>query len=572
MKKTASKQEQKNYLEKSPTGITGFDEVTFGGLPTGRTTLICGAAGCGKTLMAMEFLVHGARDYNEPGVFMAFEETEDEIITNVASLGFDLNDLIKRKLLLLDYVHVDPAEIEETGEYDLEGLFIRLGHAIDTIGAKRVVLDTIESLFSGFGNPLILRAELRRLFHWLKDRGITAIVTGERGEQTLTRQGLEEYVSDCVILLDHRVKEESSTRRLRIIKYRGSVHGSNEYPFMIDDKGFSVFPITSTGKSYPVSTERISSGVPELDSMLGGKGFFRGTSILISGTSGTGKSSIAATFARSVCNIGEKVLYFSLEESEGQIIRNMSSIGLNFESCTKKGLLRFYSMRLVNSGMEMHLTTMHRQIDDFRPSVVIIDPVNSFVAGDNQMEARSLAIRMIDYLKINKITAMMTSLSKEKEDLENTNIFISSFIDTWILLRDIEINAERNRGLYILKSRGMAHSNQLREFLLTGKGIRLLDVYLGQQGVLTGSSRLTAEIRDEEAAKKSLQEIEQKKLILEGKRMEMEARIASIKAAFEAEKAESLMTIEQEEEIIRNLEKNRQEMALSRNKQAGKKI
>jgi circadian clock protein KaiC len=401
--------------------------------------------------------------------------------------------------------------------------------------------------------------------------GVTAIVTGERGEKFLTRQGLEEYVSDCVILLDHRVSEESSTRRLRIIKYRGSMHGTNEYPFLIDKNGFAVFPITSIGKPYSVSNERISSGIPELDDMLGGRGFFKGSSILISGTAGTGKSSIAANFAKAACERGEKTLYFSLEESEAQTIRNMRSIGMDLGNCTKNGLLRFFPLRLVHSGLEMHLTTMHREIDNFGPSVVIIDPINSFVSVENQLEARSLAIRLIDYLKMNQITALMTSLTKEKDDMENTNIFVSSFIDSWILLRDIENNAERNRGIYILKSRGMSHSNQIREFLLTDKGIRLLDVYVGQEGLLTGSARLAMEARERESAKKRQQDIEQIKLILRGKRKEMEAKIAAIKAAYEAEEAESHKIIEHEEESIESIEMNRKEMAVSRKNAIGKK-
>lgn len=575
MEKTASKKsktQDKELLQKSPTGINGFDEITHGGLPKGRTTLICGAAGCGKSLMAMEYLVHGARDFNEPGVFLAFEETEPELITNVASLGFDLSELIDNKMLLLDHIHLEPSEIEETGEYDLEGLFVRLNYAIDSIGAKRVVLDTIESLFSGFGNPLILRAELRRLFHWLKDKGVTSIITGERGEKSLTRQGLEEYVSDCVILLDHRVKEESSTRRLRIIKYRGSMHGTNEYPFLIDSTGFSVFPITSLGLSHTVSDVRISSGIPRLDEMLENKGFYKGSSILASGTAGTGKSSFAASFAVASCERGERVLYFSLEESQAQITRNMRSIGLNMEKYSKNGLLKFHTMRPVLSGLEMHLTTIHKEINNFKPGVVIIDPINSFVSGDNALEAKSLSIRLIDFMKMNEITAFLVSLSKEHDDQENTNIFISSLIDTWILLRDIENNGERNRGLYILKSRGMAHSNQIREFLLTDHGIELLDVYIGSEAVMTGSSRLTVEAKERATRIRRGDEIKLRELILEGKRKEMEARIAAIKAEFETEETESKYLIEKELDYIGNLKIDENKMASKRRLSDGTKV
>lgn len=462
---------KRDLLEKTPTGIRGLDEITFGGLPKGRTTLIAGSAGTGKTLLGMEFLVKGATEFNENGVFLAFEETDLELITNVSSLGFKLDELVKKKRILIDHVHIDPSEIQETGEYDLEGLFIRLAYAIDSIGAKRVVLDTIESLFSGFSSPAILRAELRRLFRWLNDRKVTAIITGERGDYTLTRQGLEEYVSDCVIVLDHRVKEESSTRRMRIVKYRGSMHGTNEYPFLIDETGFSVLPITSLGLSHDANTTFITSGIPELDEMLGKKGFYKGSSILISGTAGTGKSSICAKFAEETCKRGERVLYFSFEESSSQIIRNMKSIGIDLEPNAKKGHLLFHAMRPTLSGLEMHLATMHREIDNFNPQVVILDPINSFISGTNQLEARSMTIRMIDYLKITQRTGFFTYLAGSGQDIEHN--FISSLIDTWLLIRDLEENGTRNRGIFVLKSRGMSHSNKIKELLLSDEGIKI---------------------------------------------------------------------------------------------------
>lgn len=463
-------------LAKTPTGIAGFDEITFGGLPAGRPTLVCGSAGCGKTLLAMEFLVRGATMYDEPGVFIAFEETEKELAENVASLGFNLHELVASKKLIVDYVHLERSEIEETGEYDLEGLFIRLGHAIDSISAKRVVLDTIEVLFSNFLNPLLLRSEIRRLFRWLKEKGVTAVITGERGEgTTLTRQGLEEYVSDCVIVLDHRVNDQSSTRRLRIVKYRGSQHGTNEYPFLIDEDGFSVMPITSLGLDHVALKERISSGIPTLDEMLANKGYFKGSSILVSGTAGTGKSSLSAHFANSVCAKGGKVLYFSFEESPSQIIRNMESIGLDLDQWLKKDLLHFHAMRPTFSGLELHLTTIHKLINIFSPSVVILDPINSFVTGNNPLEARSMSMRLIDFLKLRKITSFMTNLTNNSGKLEETDIYISSLIDTWLLLRDIETGGKRLRGIYVLKSRGMAHSNKIRELILTDDGINVQD-------------------------------------------------------------------------------------------------
>ncbi len=554
----------RNKLLKAPTGIPGFDEITGGGLPQGRPTLVCGDAGCGKTLFSMEFLVRGAMEFNEPGVFMAFEETEQELTTNVSSLGYDLNDLVARKLLLLDHVHVERSEIEETGEYDLEGLFIRLNLAIDSINAKRVVLDTIESLFAGLPNEAILRAELRRLFRWLKDKGVTVIITGERGNGTYTRHGLEEYVSDCVIVLDHRVTNQSSTRRLRVVKYRGSAHGTNEYPFLIDNTGFSVLPITSLGLDHQVSSERISSGIPELDEMMGGEGYYVGSSVLASGTAGTGKSSLAAHLVHATCSRGEKVVYFSFEESPKQIMRNMLTIGIDMEPFVSGGLLKFHSTRPTFFGLEMHLTAMYKEIRDFKPSVVVVDPLNSFVTGDNELEAKSVSMRLIDYLKMNKITGFFTSLTAGGSNLESTDIFVSSLIDTWILLRDIESGGERNRGIYILKSRGMAHSNQIREFIVSNKGIKLEDVYVGMEGVLTGSARIAQESRDAAEHELLQQEIEQKKFVLDRKRQALLAQIESMKTEFEAEESEILKGIESENKQLERFHENRKRMAQSR--------
>ena len=513
----------RTQLPKSPTGIQGLDEITGGGLPKGRPTLVCGGAGCGKTLLAMEFLVRGARQFNEPGVFMAFEETAKELTQNVASLGFDLKGLIARKKVVLDFVYIERSEIEETGEYDLEGLFIRLGQAIDSIGAKRFVLDTVESLFSGLPNPLILRAELRRLFRWLKAKGVTAIITGERGEETLTHLGLEEYVSDCVIVLDHRVREQVSSRRLRVVKYRGSTHGTNEYPFLIDENGFSVLPVTSLGLQHTASTKRISTGIARLDAMLSGAGYFRGSSVLVSGTAGTGKTSLAAHFADAACRRGERAFYFAFEESPSQIMRNMRSVGIDLQPWVQKGRLQFQATRSTFAGLEMHLTTMRKMVNAFKPQVVIVDPLNSFAIGGNETEVKAMLMRLVDFLKMNQITGFFTNLTSDGSALEHTYVAISSLIDTWLILRDIEIGGERNRGLYILKSRGMAHSNQVREFLLTDHGVELRDVYVGPGGVLTGSVRLAQEAQEQAAQMARQRDTERRQPELERKRETMES-------------------------------------------------
>ena len=525
-------------IQKSRTGIGGFDEITEGGLPTGRPTLVCGGPGCGKTLFAMQFLVSGTTRFDEPGVFMSFEEPSDDLAKNVASLGFDLNELIASGKMAMDTVIVERSELEESGEYDLEGLFLRLDFAIRSVGAKRVVLDTIESLFSGFNNQAILRAELRRLFRFLKERGVTVVLTGERGEGQLTRQGLEEYVSDCVILLDHRVNEQVSTRRLRIVKYRGSPHGTNEYPFIIDQYGLEVLPITALDLQHPASTERISSGVPRLDTMLGGAGFFRSTSILVSGTAGTGKSSLCAHFADATCRRGERCLYFALEESQQQITRNMRSIGLDLEQWTRSGLLQFHASRPTLFGLEMHLANIFRAVTVFEPQVVIVDPLSNLSAIGSFNEVMATLLRMIDFLKARQITAMFTSLIANGNAENDTQLGVSSLMDTWLSLRNLESNGERNRGLYVLKSRGMHHSNQIREFLLTDHGVQLVNVYLGEEGILTGSARINQEARERVESAARQEELAGLQRRLDRRKAATEAQIASLRAELEAEQEE----------------------------------
>jgi circadian clock protein KaiC len=546
-KRTTDGRSSLRQLPKSPTGIEGLDQIAGGGLPRGRPTLICGSAGCGKTLMAMEFLVRGATQFGEPGVFMAFEETADELAANVRSLGFDLDKLGAENKVVLEHVHVERSELEENGEYDLDGLFIRLGYAIDSIGAKRVVLDTIETLFGGLDNQAILRGELRRLFRWLKDRGITAVITAERGEGTLTRNGLEEYVSDCVILLDHRVIDQVSTRRLRVVKYRGTAHGTNEYPFLIDEAGFSVLPITAKALEHEVSDERVTTGIPELDTMLGGDGVYRGSSVLVSGTAGTGKSSIAAHFADASCRRGERCLYFAFEESVSQIARNMRSIGIDLLPWVKKGLLRFVAGRPSLAGMETHLAIMHKHVRDFDPRMVIVDPISNFSDAGTRLDAIAMLTRLLDFLKSRQVTGVFTALNHGGSAPEATDVSVSSVIDTWLLLRDIELGGERNRGIYVLKSRGMAHSNQIREFVLSAEGVQLRDVYIGPEGVLTGSMRLAQEAREQATELGRKREFELRRRAHERKRRELEARIAALQIELEDE-ASALQVANREEE------------------------
>ncbi|KAA2243601.1 KaiC family protein [Chitinophaga agrisoli] len=552
---------QERVLKKVQTGISGLDEITGGGIPAGRPTLVCGGPGSGKTLLSTEFIVRGITEFNEPGVFVTFEEKTEELTTNVASLGFDLQGLQSAGLLKIDHVHVDRDEIQETGEYDLEGLFIRLGHAIDTIGAKRVVLDTVESLFSGLQDRFILRAELKRLFQWLKEKQVTAIVTAEKGVDTLTREGLEEYVSDCVILLDQRVTDKIATRLLRIVKYRGSVHGTNEYPFLIDEEGLAVLPVTSLKLENTVAQERVPSGIPSLDKMLGGNGFFKGSSILVSGTSGTGKTSIAACFANEACSRGESCIYFAFEESPPQIIRNMRSIGIDLEPHVKSGLLHIHASRPTLYGLEMHLVTIHKMVKTRKPSTVIIDPVSNLTTVGTVSEVKSMLTRLMDFFQNEGITVLMTALNTPDRELDQS---ISSLVDTWLLLKDMETNGERNRGMYIMKSRGMKHSNQVREFVITDKGLELVDVYMGPEGILTGSARVAQQLQEETEKVLRAQAASRKEMVVERRRRVLEAKIAGLREEFESMQEELNRTYT-EEDLKSEIQKdNRSRLARNR--------
>jgi circadian clock protein KaiC len=523
-------------LTKTATGISGFDDITSGGLPSGRPTLLCGDAGCGKTLFAVTFLVNGANDFDEPGVFMSFEEPSADLKANVTSLGYDLDDLISRQRLIIDHVRVEPNEILETGDYDLEGLFVRLGYAIRQIGAKRVVLDTIEALFSGFSDTAVLRAEFRRLFEWLKEQGVTVIITGERGDGPLTRYGIEEYISDCVILLDNRVLEQVATRRLRIVKYRGSTHGTNEYPFLIDEQGISVLPVTSAKLDHATSNEIISSGVAALDAMFDRRGYFRASSILMSGLAGTGKTTFASQFVDAACSKGEKCLYFAFEESPDQVVRNMRSIGVDLNRHLQAGSLKFEAARPSLYGLEMHLAKMHRDLLAFAPSVVVVDPISAFRGPQN--EVHSILLRLVDILKSRGVTAVFTSLSSADESMDQVERSISSLMDTWISLAHNEANGERNRLLYVLKARGMGHSNQLREYEITPEGIKVVPAYIGSAGVLTGTARANQEARERDEDEQARQEAERRSRELQRKRQIVERQIADLAAALEAEEAE----------------------------------
>ena len=532
-------------LPKAATGIAGFDEITLGGLPAGRPSLVCGAAGCGKTLFAATFLVNGATRFGEPGVFMSFEERAEDLAANVASLGYDLDRLVADGRLAIDHVRVERSEIEESGEYDLEGLFVRLGFAVDQISARRVVLDTIETLFSGFSDPAILRAELRRLFGWIKERGLTAVITGERGEGQLTRQGLEEYVSDCVVLLDNRVEDQITTRRLRVVKYRGSAHGTNEYPFLIDDEGITVLPVTSTALDRDASSEIVSSGVPGLDAMLRSGGFYRGSSILLSGVAGTGKTTLVSHFADAACRRGERCLAFVFEESAQEICRNARSVGLDLERWTRSGLLRYEAARPSLYGLEMHLARMHRDLDRFEPDVVVVDPISAFRGPPAEVHA--VLLRMMDLLKGRGITALFTSLRNDGALTEGNDQGLSSLMDVWIKLDDVEANGERNRVLYLIKARGMSHSNQVREYRITDAGVELIAPYVGPEGVLTGTARLSQAAREQAEAARRQQDIERRRRDLVRRREALERQVEEMRAALRTEEEEAHVLLEQDD-------------------------
>jgi len=551
-------------ISKSPTGIGGFDDLTLGGVPSGRPTLVCGSAGCGKTLFATTFLIHGARDYDEPGVFVTFEERPGDIVSNVASLGFALDKLVDDQKIAFEYIALERSELAEAGDYDLEGLFLRLELAIDSVGAKRVVLDTIESLFSVFSNEAILRAEIRRLFDWLKDRGMTTVITAERGEGSLTRQGLEEYVSDCVILLDHRVQNQVSTRRLRIVKYRGTAHGTNEYPFLIDQDGFSVLPVSSLGLDHKVSEDRIPSGITDLDDMLAGHGFHRASSVLVSGVAGSGKSSVAASFANAACNAGERALYFSFEESADQSVRNMKSLGLDIGQWIKSGRLRFIATRPTFYSLEMHLAVMLREVTKFDPSLVVLDPISSFLESGDRMEIQSMLLRMVDFLKSRGVTAVFTHLMHGQDGRVETDAGLSSLMDAWILLLNREVNGEFNRELYLLKARGLSHSNQVREFIMSDEGIKLVPPYLGDNGALTGSARKNEEAKSRRAEIRRKADLSRVQQQIEQKRRRARAQMEALQAELDADEIELNAMTQTESEYLRQMADDTTELERSR--------
>jgi circadian clock protein KaiC len=551
-------------ISKSPTGIDGFDELTLGGVPTGRPTLVCGSAGCGKTLFATTFLIHGARDYAEPGVFVTFEERPGDIVSNVASLGFALDKLVESKKIAFEYVALDRSELEEAGDYDLEGLFLRLEAAIDSIGAKRVVLDTIESLFSVFSNEAILRAEIRRLFDWLKDKGMTTVITAERGDGTLTRQGLEEYVSDCVILLDHRVQNQISTRRLRIVKYRGTAHGTNEYPFLIDQDGFSVLPVSSLGLNHKVFEDRISSGIADLDGMLAGGGFHRASSILISGVAGSGKSAVAACFVDAACAAGDRAIIFSFEESADQFARNMKSIGTDIGRWIKSDKLRYVATRPTFYSLEMHLAVMLREIIRFDPQLVVLDPISAFMESGDRMEIQSMLLRVIDFLKARGVTAILTHLMHEQDGGMRTDAGLSSLMDAWILLLNREVNGEFNRELYLLKARGLSHSNQVREFIMSDKGITLVPPYLGENGALTGSARKNEEAKSRRTELQRRADVSRAQQRIQQKRRRAKAQMEALQAELDADEIELNAMTQEEDDYLRQAATDKSDMERSR--------
>ena len=551
-------------LEKCPTGIHGLDEITAGGLPRGRPTLVCGDAGSGKTILGMQFLVRGITEFNETGVFIAFEENAQDLAINMVSMGVDVGRLCAENKLAVDWVHLSPAEIEEAGEYDLEGLFIRIQCAIERVHARRIVLDSIEALFSTLRDQTTLRSELQRLFNWLKERQLTAIVTGERGDGRLTRHGLEEYVADCVISLDHEVVNQVSTRHVRVVKYRGSVHGANQYPFLIGKSGFSVFPITSLGLECPAPTEQISSGIPRLDAMLRGGGFYRGSSILVSGAAGSGKTSMAAHFVRAACERGERALYFGFEESQAQILRNMRSIGIDLAPWVERGLLQFHAARPSLCGLETHLAMILAAVTEFEPRVIVLDPLSDFLVVGSHSEVKGMLTRLIDYLKMKQITALFTSLTSAGHEVQQSEAGISSLIDCWLLLRNLEQSGERNRALYLLKSRGMAHSTQVREFLLTDNGVDLIDVCVSAGGVMVGSARRDYEARQVEEALRQKEEAARKRLQLERRRRDMEAQIESLRRQFEEEERELSESMRNVVDIDERAKSDRDAMARSR--------
>lgn len=528
-----AKQRAGNGLAKEPTGIPGLDILLEGGLPAGRLTLVCGGPGTGKTVLGMQILAQGALEADEPGVFLAFEEDRDELLANMTGFGWDLASMERSGKLVVDSAGLSLAELREAGAFDLSGLFVRLQAAMDQVGARRVVIDTIESLFTAIPDVAVVRAELVRLMRWLRDRGVTAFITAPRGNGALTRYGIEEYITDCVILLDQRVAEQGTTRWMRVVKYRGSGHVNDEVPFLIGSTGFSVLPLVSLPLDYQASDRRLSTGVPTLDDMLGG-GYYEGSAVLVSGTAGSGKSSLAAHLLERTCRDGGRAAMFAFEESESVIVRNMRSIGIDLAPWLENDRLRIVSCRPGRYGLESHLVAIHKAVVDFKPSVLVLDPISGFEHLGTVERGKSMVTRVLDLVRREGVTTLMTNLVKGGGAKDQTDIGVSSIMDTWISVRDVESDGERNRAIYIIKARGMAHSNQVREFLLTPEGIQLRPVYTGPAGVLVGTARAVQEAAEESDARNRAREIERLERHLEGEQRKLEARVAALRAESEA--------------------------------------
>lgn len=561
-KKTMVWRKPARAIAKCPTGIPGLDEITRGGLPRGRPTLVAGGPGSGKSVLAMDFIMRGILEHREPGVFVSFDERPLDVARNAASLGFDLKQLEGRKKLVVDHISMNKPELK-TGDYDLEGLFIRLERSIRAVNAKRVSLDSLDALFSGPFDDSVLRPELRRLFDWLKAKGVTALITSERGKGELTRHGLEEYLSDCVILLDQRVEQDISTRRLRIVKYRGAGFGTNEYPFLIDEQGVTVMPITSRALRHGVSKERVSTGIARMDAMLGG-GYWRASAILMSGTAGTGKTTLASHFADAMCNRGERCLYFSFDEAPDQIRRDLLSVGINFEKWEKRGLLRIESLRATTQGLEEHLHLITQKVRSFKPAAVIVDPITGLLPLAPMYASHSMLTRLIDFLKGEMITTFFTSLTEGQGAPERSGLGVSTLIDTWLVVRDIESNGEKNRGMFIVKSRGTNHSHQVREFLLTDRGVQLVDVYVGPAGLLVGAAGMSQLAQEKAENMEKHQDIVRKRHALEAKRKAFEKQMDATRASYDAEENEALRSFSEMEKRRKTLISDRTSVAAYR--------
>ena len=542
------------------TGVKGLDDVLGGGIPQGHAMLLVGKPGTGKSILSMEYLLHGIELHKENGVYISFEESEKQIISNAASFGWKFEEMVKKNKLAISYIDMQPEQMRTVGDYDLSALILRVKGAIKKVNARRVVIDGINNLLSTFDDERIIRSDLLRLIREIKEVNATIFITGERGHDSWSKMGFEEYLADGLMHLDNRTDGNYQTREIQVVKCRGINHYTGKSPFIINSEGMSIRPLITADFDYKVLKSRVSTGIADIDNMLGGKGLYRGSTVYITGPSGAGKTSISSSFANGACSRGERALFLAFEESSDQIIRNMKSIGLSLDKWVNEKLLYFYTARATTNSLEGHLDNIMTMVREVEPTCVVLDPISAFRPIANENETKLMLIRLNDYLRARKITTVFTALSSDGEYSEHADVQLSSIADTWIVVRIMDYKGERNNVMQLMKSRGMSHSRQMKEMYFTGNGLKLQNVYQGPEGVLTGAARIGQEKYEKLKEARNVIEIDKNRKKIERKKSLLEASIEALKHEYEEELEALHAAIEEAEEQNSKIKETRKEI------------